>query len=244
MIGYASISRPGERAVNEDAVAALEGEGGQLFVLCDGLGGHGGGEIASALAVEAASQVFLEESLPAGELLERCFAAAQEALLGEQQRSGRTEEIKTTMVLLHIQNGLARWAHVGDSRLYLFHKHKLAARTLDHSVPQMLVAQGEIKEQAIRFHEDRNRLTRVLGMAGEAPRFAKSEELAAGPPQSFLLCSDGFWEWITEKEMARLLKSSATPAAWLAAMEQALREKGAGHNMDNYSAIAVFLRDE
>ena len=71
--------------------------------------------------------------------------------------------MKTTVVVLHIKNKNARWAHVGDSRLYFFKNKKLIERTLDHSVPQNLVVCKEIKEKDIRYHADRNRLLRVLG---------------------------------------------------------------------------------
>ncbi len=240
MAEYACISKTGSRPVNEDAVAVLEGDNGLLCVLCDGLGGHGSGEVASRLALEAAEQAF-SRPLPSGDLLPLCMELAQQALLEEQRRQGKPEELKTTMVLLHLQEGRLCWAHVGDSRLYLFRRQKLAARTLDHSVPQMLVAQGEIREKDIRFHEDRNRLTRVLGMAGEVPRFTMSDEVKAEPGLDILLCSDGFWEWLTEKEMGRLLKNSAGAQDWLEKMAQLVQKNGQGHTMDNFSAIAVCL---
>lgn len=106
----------------------------------------------------------------------------------------------------------------------------------------MLVNQGEIRERDIRFHEDRNRLTRVLGMEWDAPRYTASEEMLLAPPATFLLCSDGFWELIDEKEMSRQLKKSATPGEWLQRMEEIVLQNGQGKRMDNYSAIAVFVR--
>lgn len=241
MVSYAELSKDGGRPVNEDAVAVRESGGRMFFVLADGLGGHGAGEVASQIAVQKSVQAF-EEGLPPDELLPAAIIAAQNALIEEQRRVGRMEDIKTTITLLLLWDGKARWAHVGDSRVYRFAGHKPAERTLDHSVPQMLVSQGEIRERDIRFHEDRNRLTRVLGMEWDAPRYAASEETPVAAPAAFLMCSDGFWELIDEKDMGRQLKKSAAPAEWLQRMEEIVLQNGRGKRMDNYSAIAVFIR--
>ena len=86
--------------------------------------------------------------------------------------------------------------------------------TLDHSVPQMLAAIGEIKENEIRHHPDRNRLLRVLGTEMEEPRHQKSEWMEKQTHQAFLLCSDGFWELINEKKMEWCLKWAKSPEQW------------------------------
>lgn len=243
MISCAALSEKGGRKINEDSILVRQSEkGGLLCVLADGLGGHGSGEVASALAVAAAQRVFEGEELPFDQLLPTCILEAQNDLINEQRRENRMEDIKTTVTLLHIKEDIAHWAHVGDSRIYRFSGHKLAQRTLDHSVPQMLVATGEIREKDIRFHEDRNRLIRVLGMEWDSPKYELSEELMLAPPQSFLMCSDGFWELIDEKEMSRSLKRSQSPEDWLQTMQATVVQNGQGKNMDNYSAIAVFVR--
>ena len=242
MIAYAAVSERGSRSINEDSIAVRKGEKGLLAVLADGLGGHGAGEVASALAVKACLAVFEDAGVPDASLLASCAARAQETLLQEQRRQNRPGDIKTTLTLLHIAGDVARWAHVGDSRVYHFSGSHLAGRTLDHSVPQMLVAQGQIRERDIRHHEDRNRLTRVLGMEWESPRYELSPEVMLAPPASFLLCSDGFWELVDEKEISRQLKKALTPDDWLASLKAAVQRNGRGKNMDNYSAIAVFAR--
>lgn len=244
MITYAILTNTGSRQVNEDSVGMLEDNGIFWFALADGLGGHGKGEVASALAVEEGLKIAaktggdIKEGLTAGAI------AAQDRIIREQQKTGLFHEMKTTLVMLAISDGQAGWMHVGDSRLYRFSRDKLEERTLDHSVPQMLVAQGELKERDIRFHEDRNRLLRVLGTKWESPRMDISRSCPTGDNSSFLLCSDGFWELIGEKEMSRLLKKSNSPELWLHAMEQIVIKNGAGKNMDNYSAIAVFVRGD
>ena len=149
--------------------------------------------------------------------------------------------MKTTLVILHVGEERIWWGHIGDSRLYYFQNRKLQKRTLDHSVPQMLVAAGQLKEKQIRNHPDRNRLLRVLGVDWDSPKYQLAEPEARGGRQAFLLCSDGFWELIDEKKMQHCLKKSGSPAQWLQMMEQIVEKNGQGRNMDNYSAIAVWI---
>lgn len=239
---YCTITNQGTRPVNEDSVGVIEHGDLICFVLADGLGGHGKGEVASQLAVCAFDAVFsAPEGKPLPELLSDAFLRAQADILREQQRAGAPSQMKTTAVALVVQNGQSAWGHIGDSRLYAFARDKVKNRTLDHSVPQMLVLSGEIREKAIRGHPDRNRLLRVLGVAGEPPRFELSELHRIDQFQAFLLCSDGFWELITEKEMGKLLKKSRSPEEWLEQMRTVVENQGHGTDMDNYSAIAIIL---
>ena len=106
----------------------------------------------------------------------------------------------------------------------------------------MLVNRGDIREKDIRHHEDRSRLLRVMGTEWDAPKYQVVEGISLTKRSSFLLCSDGFWELIDEKMMCKLLKKSATPEEWLKNIEKIVLENGRGSNMDNYSAIAVFVR--
>ena len=117
----------------------------------------------------------------------------------------------------------------------------LVQHTLDHSVPQMLVAAGQIKEKQIRNHPDRNRLLRVLGIDWDTPKYQIADAIAREKNQAFLLCSDGFWELIEEKKMQHCLKKAKTPEQWLKLMEEIVLKNGQGKNMDNYSAVALWL---
>ena len=217
---FSTITNQGGRPVNEDSIGITEHGGLVCFVVADGLGGHGMGDAASQLTVKAFDEVFSSpEEKPLSELLSNAFLQAQADILREQQRTGAPSQMKTTAVALAIQNGQVAWGHIGDSRLYAFARNKVKLRTQDHSVPQMLVLSGEIKEKAIRGHPDRNRLLRVLGVAGDPPRFELSELHQIDQFQAFLLCSDGFWELITEKEMEKLLKKSRSPEDWLMQMQ-------------------------
>ena len=237
MVKFATITKTGDRLDNEDSVFVYEEGRRGIYALADGLGGHGRGEVASKLVIKRSYEVFRE-----GGSLEDCFWAAQNSLLEEQSRLNASGEMKTTLTLLTIEGDEVRWGHVGDSRIYNFANGKLVGRTIDHSVPQMLAMAGEIREKDIRRHEDRNRLLRVMGTEWDNQAFVTTEKTKVLSGDSYLLCSDGFWEWVVEKQMTRLLGSSETPGQWLELMEAEALKNGAGKNMDNYSAVAVFVR--
>ena len=239
MIQYHLISCKGERVTNEDYVGMYEKEGEYCFLLADGLGGHGKGEIASELVVTQGIVEF--EKGQFFEAIPQAFEVAQEKLLEKQKMESSPTAMKTTMVMLCIGKKGLYWGHVGDSRLYYFRKNKLIKRTLDHSVPQMLVASGEIKEKDIRGHEDRNRLLRVMGTPWVATPYEIEEVHKVQGKQAFLLCSDGFWELIEEKKMIGCLKKADTVEQWIEMMEEIVKERGMGQEMDNYSAVGIWI---
>lgn len=236
-ISYGSLTNAGERSVNEDYLDILVSKSGTAFVLCDGLGGHGNGDVASKLVVNK-----VKEQLAQGKSIEESIIEAQNTLISKQIEMNAASSMKTTVTCLTISGNTAQFGHVGDSRIYCFEKAKYKMRTQDHSIPQMLVNRGDIKESAIRHHEDRNRLLRVMGTNWDRPLCQISEELRVTRNTSFLLCSDGFWELIDEKMMCKTLKKAKTPQEWLQEMEIIVQTNGKGTNMDNYSAIAVFVR--
>jgi serine/threonine protein phosphatase PrpC len=230
----------GSRDVNEDSAICLVAGGSFCFVVADGLGGHGKGEIASRLAVEAFRRQFEISSDEAPRaFLEKAFNRAQETILAEQARTNSRHGMKTTAVALAAANGVYAWGHIGDSRLYLFRKNKLKMRTLDHSVPQMLALSGEIKDKQISGHPDRNRLLRAIGIEWEANRYELSDEWPLSRNHAFLLCTDGFWEHIEEKKIRAYLKKSPVAGKWLEQMIEEVKKNGQGRDMDNNTAISV-----
>ncbi len=238
---WKTLSGIGNRRVNEDSIGVFSHGDKQIFVLADGLGGHGKGNIASSLAVKAFEVVMSSPPVSLRALLVRSIRQAQIGILAEQRQGGNTYQMKTTVCALAVDRERLMWGHVGDSRLYAFARNKVKSRTLDHSVPQMLVVAHEIKEKEIRNHPDRNKLLRVLGITGNTPVPDLSEEFDAHKFQAFLLCSDGFWELILEKEMETALKKAASVDDWLQSMRATVEQRGSGTDMDNYSAIAVWM---
>lgn len=233
------LTNKGERAVNEDFLDVSITPERLAFILCDGLGGHGNGDIASRFVTEQ-----VKAALEQNKTVEESIQHAQDALLEKQIAEHAGNSMKTTVTCLVLAGDQARFAHVGDSRVYYFEKTKYMLRSQDHSVPQMLVNRGDIKEKDIRHHEDRSRLLRVMGTEWDRPKYQVVEGIKLTKRSSFLLCSDGFWELIDEKQMSKTLKKADSPQQWLAAMEEIILANGKGTNMDNYSAIAVFVRDK
>lgn len=238
---YKIVSEYGSRDVNEDYAAADLVQGMHCFVLCDGLGGHGKGEVASELVTQSILRYLREHPQSDHETIAAAFENAQAELLALQQEQHLQSSMKTTAVVLLTDQDNAVWAHIGDSRLYLFHRNKIVQRTFDHSVPQMLAMMGKIKEKQIRNHPDRNRLLRVMGTPWGSKSYEISETRSLSKCQAFLLCSDGFWEYIDEKQMCKFLRKSKTAEEWLALMQAEVKKNGAEAEMDNHTAIAVIL---
>lgn len=241
MLSFDILSKNGEREYNEDYVGAKKRRESYCFVLADGLGGHGGGDEASRLVSEYILNDFAQHGAVTEAYLRKCFEQSQQLLLQEQKKQRRMMEMKTTLTVLLADEDRIQWGHIGDSRIYYFQDKKLKERTLDHSVPQMLVLAGKLKEKQIRGHSDRNRLLRVMGVEWDEPQYEIAKSLQRMGGEAFLLCSDGFWEWIQEKTMQHLLKKAAGPAEWLEMMEKAVVKQGHGKGMDNYSAIGVLF---
>lgn len=218
-VTYGTLTNRGERAVNEDYLDVVITPERLAFILCDGLGGHGNGEIASRLVVEQ-----MKSALEHNASIEEAILYAQQELLEEQRQQNAGDSMKTTVTCLALTDNSARFAHVGDSRIYYFEKAKYVLRSQDHSVPQMLVNRGDIRDKDIRHHEDRSRLLRVMGTVWDAPKYQVVDGISLKKNSSFLLCSDGFWELIDEKMMCKTLKKAKSPEEWLRAMENIVIE--------------------
>lgn len=240
MIRYATLTNQGGRTENEDSIGVFSNGDMQLFVLCDGLGGHGMGADASKLVVDVFGKQFEHCDDPVN-FLGEAFTAAQDALMAEQTARHAKLKMKTTCVSLLIDKEKVRLGHVGDSRLYIFKGGRYKWRTLDHSIPQMLVLSRDIKEKEIRNHPQRSYVTRVMGIEWDNPMYELEEPMVLKPKTAYMLCSDGLWELIEEKEMSALLKKSSSPDEWLKNMEEYILKAGKDLDMDNYSAIAVWV---
>lgn len=239
MIDFSTITNIGSAKVNEDNFGFANYEDDYCFAVADGLGGHGGGDIASRIAVDAVCDLFVMEGYSAS-FFEKAFGLAQSHIIEEQRMKRAHSEYKTTLTILVIHDGVAQFGHVGDTRGYYFHSCKFKTRTKDHSVPQMLVDTKKIKEEDIRHHSDRSRLMRVMGLHDESPRYELSKPIKLRGRQEFLICTDGFWEWIKEDEMEECMKQASISKDAISLMAKSVNANAAGHTMDNYTGILVF----
>lgn len=239
-VTYKAVSHRGDRLYNEDGVFAESRNGQYCMALADGLGGHGNGDVASKTLLDFVQERFMKENAD-GEFIISAFEEGQKSLWEKKRQDEKCREMMTTLVLLTLTDEKAYWGHIGDSRLYYFQDGELVKRTLDHSVPQILALNHEITESEIRHHPDRNRLLKAMGELDQEITGYQKEEIPLQGRQAFLLCSDGFWEYILEEEMIRVLGESEDVEQWMSDMEIIVKRHGRHHNMDNYSAIGVWV---
>lgn len=237
---YATYSDAGGRPVNEDSFGIYEKKDSFLALVADGLGGHGLGDEASQTVIKAAERFYLEHDWY-DLFFHDLFSYCNDTLLEKQKIEKVRGGMKTTLVAVYGSNDHVRFCHCGDSRAYLFRKGKKYERTLDHSIPQLLVLAGDIKEKMIRNHPDRSSLLKCLGSRWEKPAEEEGKDLAVRSGDTILLCSDGFWELITEQEIKRINLFIRDTKEKLEKMKTVVQKHGAGKRMDNNTAILITL---
>ena len=209
---WASATHRGRvRSSNQDRsypASGGKGEGPALFAVADGMGGHVGGDVASTLAIDAAAAV-TEEATP-----EQRIRFGNEAILKEVRRRPALRGMGTTMTIAELgRDGVARVAHVGDSRAYLLHEGRLNQLTVDHTVVARYVAEGRLRPEQVAIHPQRGMLTRALGLEDDLEIDTLEQPLQPG--DRLLLCSDGLSSMLSDREIAELLKGdSPEEAAW------------------------------
>ncbi len=242
----ALMSDRGGRKYNEDACGHWHSKRHLCCVLADGAGGHGGGDIASRLAVqELIGRFSLQPSEHAAEL-ERLLRTTNEVLISERVPGTPRQDMHSTVVCLVIDfvQHRAHWAHSGDSRMYWFRDGHVLDRTRDHSLVQGLVDNGVLTADQVRTHPKRSELRSALGIAPEVLEVSAGEgRLDVLPGDVFLLCTDGLWEYLEDETLERSLGAAANPGAWLGDLAARVRQ-AASHKAshDNFSALTVWTR--
>lgn len=225
----------GGRTYNEDSVLFQQRGQNAIAIVADGLGGCGNGDIASDITVKTMGRLFLRNPIIDERHLKKWFDDTNREICLKQ--IGGIKMRSTAAAWFYNGKKFAA-AHIGDSRLYYFRRGNLIFQTKDHSVPQMLFQAGEITEREIRTHEDRNKILRALGSKDGVQVEIKiwNEDVKAG--DAFLLCSDGFWEYVWEDEMMEDLSNSRNPEQWLTLMNERIWQRAVPNN-DNFSAVAI-----
>jgi len=229
------------RKSNQDSV-----DGGFLYdkkvmwaVLCDGMGGANGGNVASQTAVAVAKENMITFDKRANDYESEAFLKgivekANTAIYQRQKQEFTLQGMGTTMELIVVNKGWAMIAHVGDSRVYRIHNGRIRQLTTDHSVVQEMVSRGELTPEQARVHPNKNYITRAVGVAEdiqidyiEAP-FSDEDILIA--------CSDGLTNYITDETILSFSGQVYGERLAYALTEQA-KLNGGG---DNISVVVMY----
>ncbi|MBQ1862602.1 MAG: Stp1/IreP family PP2C-type Ser/Thr phosphatase [Clostridia bacterium] len=231
------------RQTNQDAYAYTELGGGNFCaVVCDGMGGHVGGNVASETAIAAfqkqislAQEASLQER-DIAQLLELCIHRANEAVFSRSISEPSLRGMGTTIVTVMSYEGRSYIAHVGDSRAYYYNGEKIVRLTKDHSVVQEMIDHGELTEEEAEHHPYKHVITRVLGVDSDVSVEVAQIEIAS--PGKLLLCSDGLSNMLSDDELEEFLKRDADPAALCDELILCANERGGN---DNITAVVVAL---
>lgn len=233
-------SRLGNRVVNEDRIGMARTKHAILLVLADGMGGYRGGQIAAKALVNRMLRQFQRSKLPAAKpqaYLRDLVADAHLAVLRAGNEQYPPIEPRTTCVLCLVQNGSAWWAHVGDSRLYLFRGGQPFTRTIDHSKIEEMRRRGKLNTQEMEKHPQRHLVTRCVGFQKHPPIPTVSDEMPLEKYDMLLLCSDGLWGSMQEQQLANTLAKNPLAEAIERMTYQA--EFRSYPEADNISVIAL-----
>ena len=208
-------------------------EDGLVAVLCDGLGGHQDGEIASSYIVESLKSRLSDKEVGIDRLCE-----VIEKVNEELYHMSRCNGMSSTIAAILVKKNIICTVNVGDTRIYLFRDGKELFQSKDHSVAYVSVLTGELSVEKLRSDSSRNILTRSIGVDDEVK--IDFTQLCIKTGDAVLICSDGFWEYVWEKEMIDLLSKADSADSWLSMM-RSMHDMRISDGGDNNSAISLIF---
>jgi PPM family protein phosphatase len=226
------------RSTNDDNYMARDDVG--LWAVADGMGGHRGGDVASAIACEALGRSFADHTVDGLiEAIEQANQAVYETAAGDAELTG----MGTTMVALAVvdEEGdeVLVVANVGDSRVYRYSVGELEQLTDDHSLVADLVREGTLSPEEAAVHPQRNIVTRALGVNDRVPVDTLTADPVAG--DRYVLCSDGLFNEVTEPGIAAVLHRVDDPRE---AADELVRLAVEGGGRDNVTVVVVDVVDD
>ena len=217
------------REHNEDSLAVAP----PLYVVCDGMGGHAAGEVASEIAVDVICD--RAPAHPDASALGQAVEEANLAIIRAAREGVGRAGMGCTCTAAMLEKDKLVIAQVGDSRAYLLHKGQMQQLTRDHSLVADLIEAGQITEAEARVHPQRSVITRALG---SDPRTQPDLfELTAEAGDRLLLCSDGLSTMLEDDQIAKILASHSEPQRCAA---QLVNEAVGRGGYDNVTVIAVY----
>lgn len=228
------------RHENQDTFAVEQGEKLLIAVVCDGMGGAEGGQIASSLAVEIFMKeirALLRADMTAGQLRELasfCVAKANTAVYQRALQEPAYQGMGTTLVSAVAGERDAVICNIGDSRAYLIHNGEMTRITHDHSVVQTLVENGDITAEEARTHPNRNLITRALGP--DETTLCDAFDVSFAHGDKILLCTDGLVVTATDEEICRIVCADKRAEEKLDDLIALAKAQGAP---DNVTAVLI-----
>ncbi len=237
----ASLSKTGGRETNEDRLGwQTDNHRSGYWLVADGLGGHHCGELAAEIVIKTIAEEYPAHAETVPDNIRYLLQQADQRIMDAQLSTPQAEDMASTGVLLMLGNRRAIWGHVGDSRLYRFRNGQCECLTTDHTMAQLLVNAGQISAKS-NSHPERSLLLQSLGGNVFRMKITNAEKFKIG--DVFLLCSDGFWEYLQEEDMVDAFQVDIPLQHGLLQLEQQLLKRvvGQGHlsNHDNYTALVV-----
>lgn len=241
--GYTCI---GGRPEDQDCFDIVEVNGRQIFVVCDGMGGHAGGCVASVTAVNTLIDSFRRQAeiVPTKEAMVTAVSDANAAVYKKSQDEPRLRGMGTTLTLLVIDGQAAYVTHIGDSRIYQLRNGKKKYRTFDHSMVFDQVAKGKMTEEEARVHPRANVLSRAIGILPDVDVAVRKLSFRAN--DRFVLCCDGVWNTQPEPDVISMLTSNAdveTVAMSTRTLVEQIGKKNGGQH-DNHTMIAIDMKTD
>ena len=238
---WAAKSDAGRCRENNEDAWLVEPEAG-LFILSDGMGGHRGGELASAFVtrdlsvlIEAGFHKLRSQSRRAIlNLIKRAIRHHNDQVRAEGDSESGYKDMGATVVLAMIHSGRAYIANLGDSRLYRYRNHKLTQMSRDHSVISELIEAGKLHPEQAENHEAEGQITQYMGMDEKAIPLLRSFKLQKN--DRLLLCSDGLTDMLKDNEIAQILEENPDSEP---AVEQLIQEANHAGGADNITTILI-----
>jgi protein phosphatase len=207
-----------------------------LFVVADGMGGHRGGEIASALAVKTIESSYYADTGPSrSAALKLAVEGANRLILEEAISNPSLTGMGTTCTAMAVHGGFAYFVHVGDSRAYVLREGEFVQLTQDHSLVGEMVRSGILSDEDARNHPKRNVITRSLGVQSTVVADTPFTPFKLEQNDVFVLCSDGLTSMVDDAEIAELAEGN-TPSTTTKMLVDLANQRG---GKDNITAVVV-----
>ncbi len=228
------------RDTNQDAYAVGELPGGVAWaVVCDGMGGAAGGNIASALAVKVISEKINNsynaqmKDISIKNMLHSALVAANLEVFDMSLERPELRGMGTTVVCAIVKEGQAYIMHAGDSRAYIVSDNGLKQITMDHSMVQDLVNKGKITEEEAAVHPNKNIITRALGVEKTIEIDFRQVDLDRG--NTLIICTDGLSNYVSSQEICEEIKDSK----YYAFADRLVKKANANGGGDNITVVAI-----